>query len=42
VLFYVKPENQVKVKEALVELTYVPFKFENTGSKVVVHQPNGF
>jgi len=42
VLFYVKPENQVKVKEALAGLTYVPFKFENTGSKVVVHQPNGF
>ncbi len=42
VLFYVKQENQLKVKEALKTLTYVPFKFENTGSKVVVHQPNGF
>jgi D-glycero-alpha-D-manno-heptose-7-phosphate kinase len=42
VLFYVKPENQEKVKKALASLTYVPFKFENTGSKVVVHQPNGF
>jgi D-glycero-alpha-D-manno-heptose-7-phosphate kinase len=42
VLFYVKPENQAKVKEALSTLTYVPFKFENTGSKVVVYQPNGF
>jgi len=42
VLFYVKPENQVKVKEALSGLTYVPFKFENTGSTVVVYQPNGF
>ena len=41
-LFYVNPENQVKVKKALIGLTYVPFKFENTGSKVVVHQPNGF
>ena len=35
ILFYVKPENQVKVKEALSGLTYVPFKFENTGSKIM-------
>ena len=42
VLFYVKPENQAEVKKTLSSLTYVPFKFENTGSKVVLHQPNGF
>ena len=40
-LFFVKPEYQEKVKKALVSLTCVPFKFENTGSKVVVFQPNG-
>ena len=42
VLFFVKPEHQEKVKKALSNFTYVPFKFENTGSKVVVYQPNGF
>ena len=42
VLFFVKPENQDKVKKALSNLTFVPFKFENSGSKVVVYQPNGF
>jgi D-glycero-alpha-D-manno-heptose-7-phosphate kinase len=42
VLFFVKPEYQEKVKTALSNFTYVPFKFENTGSKVVVYQPNGF
>jgi D-glycero-alpha-D-manno-heptose-7-phosphate kinase len=42
VLFFVKPEHQEKVKTALSSLTLVPFKFENTGSKVVVYQPNGF
>jgi len=42
VLFFVKPEHQKKVKTALSNFTYVPFKFENTGSKVVVYQPNGF
>ena len=42
VLFFVKPENQDKVKKALSNLTFVPFKFENSGSKVVFYQPNGF
>ncbi len=42
VLFFVKPENQDKVKAALSSLTFVPFEFENTGSKVVLYQPNGF
>ena len=41
VLFFVKPEHQEKVKTALSNFTYVPFKFENTGSKIVVYQPNG-
>jgi len=42
VLFFVKPGDQGRVKKALSNLTYVPFKFENTGSKVVLYQPNGF
>ena len=42
VLFVVKSENQDRVKKALSNLTFVPFKFENTGSKIVVYQPNGF
>ena len=42
ILFFVKPENQDKVKTALANLTFVPFKFENTGSKVVLYQPDGF
>ncbi len=41
ILFFVKPENQDKVKRVLHNLTFVPFKFENTGSKVVLYQPNG-
>jgi D-glycero-alpha-D-manno-heptose-7-phosphate kinase len=42
ILFFVKPENQNKVRTALFNLTFVPFKFEKTGSKVVLCQPNGF
>ena len=42
ILFFVKPENQISVAKALKKLTFVPFKFENTGSKVVLYQPDGF
>jgi len=40
-VFFVKPEIQEKVKEALRHLIYVPFRFENSGSRVVLYQPNG-
>ena len=42
ILFFVKPELQKTVREALSNLIHVPFKFENTGSKVVMYQPQGF
>ena len=42
VLLFVNPKDQQKVKDALFDLTYVPFKFENSGSKVVLYQPDGF
>ena len=42
VLFFVKPENQSKVKTALSSLTHVPFKFENFSSKVMLYQPISF
>ena len=41
-LFFVPPNKQAAVREILNELVYVPFSFENTGSKVVLYQPNGF
>ena len=41
ILFFVKPELQENVKKTLKGYTHVPFEFENTGSKVVVYQPNG-
>jgi len=40
-LLFVKPELQEKVKFALANLVHVPFKFENSGSRVVLYQPNG-
>lgn len=40
-LFFVRPENQPRVLEQLKHLIHVPFRFENSGSRVVLYQPNG-
>lgn len=42
ILFFVKPQFQENVKKNLSNFTHVPFNFENSGSRVVVYQPNGF
>lgn len=40
ILFFVKPELQKKVKEALKNLVYIPFKVEDLGSQIIYHEPN--
>ncbi|HEX7684662.1 MAG TPA: kinase [Trinickia sp.] len=40
-LLYAKPERQAAIRERLKQLVHVPFDFEDTGSRVVVYQPNG-
>ncbi|MDB5763980.1 MAG: galactokinase/mevalonate kinase protein [Herminiimonas sp.] len=40
-LLFVKPELQAQVRERLKHLIHVPFKFEGSGSRVVLYQPNG-
>ena len=40
-LLFVRPELQARVRERLHGLVHVPFKFENSGSRVVLYQPNG-
>jgi D-glycero-alpha-D-manno-heptose-7-phosphate kinase len=37
ILFYAEPHVQPKIREKLSYLTYVPFKFDNTGSQVIYH-----
>lgn len=39
-LFYVRPEDQLRVKEALKHLLYVPFKFEDLGSQIIYYAPH--
>ena len=42
ILFIAKPENHEKIRTRLKNLVHVSFKFDNTGSKIVVYEPNGF
>ena len=38
-VFYVQPEYQVALKEALKDLLYIPFEFENGGTQVIHYTP---
>lgn len=40
-LLFVEPEKQARVREQLKDLIHVPFKFEDSGSRVVLYQPDG-
>lgn len=38
-VFYVTPEKQESVRHAMQDLLYIPFKFENDGTKVIYYVP---
>lgn len=38
-VFYVQPEKKENVKRALQELMYIPFEFENGGTRVIHYSP---
>ena len=38
-LFYVEEDKQENVKKALGDLLYVPFEFENSGTRIMYYQP---
>src|SRR5262245_57499259 len=40
-LFFVRPEEREKVKAALPGLVTVPIRFETSGSRIVLYQPDG-
>ncbi len=40
-LVFARPEVQPAIRESLKKLVYVPFQFEDSGSRVVLYQPNG-
>lgn len=41
-MLFATPERQQGVRDALNKLIHVPFKFENSGSSIVLYEPNGF
>lgn len=41
-VFYVQPENRKKVKEAMKDLLYIPFEFENGGTRVIYYKPEEY
>ena len=38
-VFYVEPEHQPAVRQAMQELLYIPFRFENGGTRVIYYAP---
>lgn len=41
-VFYVTPDKQPAVREAMKDLLYVPFEFENGGTRVIHYTPEHF
>jgi len=41
-VFYVQPEKQTMVMEAMKDLLHVPFKFENAGTRVIHYTPEDY
>lgn len=41
-VFYVQPEYQQAVKNAMNELMYIPFEFENGGTRVIHYSPESY
>lgn len=41
-VFYVQPEYQEAVKDAMKELMYIPFRFEDGGTRVIHYTPEAY
>lgn len=41
-VFYVQPEKQKAVKEAMSGLMYIPFRFESGGTRVIYYAPEAY
>ena len=41
-VFYVQPEKQEMVREAMKNLMYIPFMFEDSGTRVIHYSPEMF
>lgn len=41
-VFYVQPEKQAAIKDAMKDLLYVPFQFEDGGTRVIHYTPENY
>ena len=41
-LLFVRPEHRAKIRTALPKLIDVPFRFDTSGSRIVLYQPDGW
>lgn len=41
-VFYVQPEKQQAVRMAMKDLLYIPFEFENSGTRVIYYTPEDY
>ena len=41
-MFYVQPEYQKAVRKAMSDLMYIPFKFEDGGTRVIYYSPESY
>ena len=42
ILLYVEKDKQISVKNALSDLLFIPFEFENEGTKILYYQPEDY
>lgn len=42
IVFYVQPDKQSTVRKAMADLMYIPFEFENSGTKVIHYTPETY
>jgi len=42
IVFYVQPGNQQKVLDEMKDIMYIPFKFENGGTRVIHYTPEEY
>ncbi len=41
-IFYIERERQAALRDALKDLLYIPFRFENEGSRILYYRPEDF
>lgn len=41
-VFYVEPEHQKEVRKAMSDLMYIPFEFENGGTRIIHYTPESY